>query len=137
MGQLMTSGPRGSGDKAWTYVRSLPSTKPYIYLKLQSPSVHECVNLDVVPSKVMSNPSDPPNSYYTSDTFAPHPTILNAWKYLGRLDDRTTVVNSEKILPISFQHQIREHELVKEVVMFGIGKAFPGLFIVPVENLED
>ncbi len=125
---------RPADDKAWNYVRPLPATDPYIYMSPRGPGVFECVVLDGLPSKVVSNNDDPPNSFTTSDLFSPHPTILNAWKYLGRLDDRVTLFNGEKVLPVPYEHQIRQSELVREACVFGIGRAFPGLIIVPSER---
>jgi hypothetical protein len=133
MGQLMTSF-RPRDDKAWNYVRPLPATKSFIHMALRAPNTFECVVLDGLPSKVVSNCDDPPNSFRTSDLFSPHPTIPNAWKYLGRLDDRVTLVNGEKVLPIPYEHQIRENELVQEACVFGVGRALPGLIIVPSEK---
>lgn len=121
-------------DTAWNYVRPLPSCIPYIQMVQQSANTFECVVLDGLPSKVTSNSQNPPNSFKTSDLFTPHPSIPNAWKYLGRLDDRVTLVNGEKVLPITYEHQIREHELVREACVFGVGRAFPGLIIVPSEK---
>ena len=133
MGQLMTSF-RPVEDKAWNYVRPLPKVEPYLYMAPRAQNTFECVVLDGLPSKVVSNCNDPPNSFKTSDLFSPHPTISNAWKYLGRLDDRVTLVNGEKVLPIPYEHQIREHELVREACVFGVGRALPGLIIVPSEK---
>lgn len=129
----MTSfGPRE--DTAWNYVRPLPSCVPYIEMVPRAANTFECVVLDGLPSKVASNSEDPPNSFHTSDLFTPHPSIPNAWKYLGRLDDRVTLVNGEKVLRITYEHQVREHELVREACVFGVGRAFPGLIIVPSEK---
>ncbi|KAI9651248.1 hypothetical protein NHQ30_001286 [Ciborinia camelliae] len=133
IGQLMTSF-RPREDTAWNYVRPLPSCVPYIQMEPRATNTFECVVLDGLPSKVTSNSQDPPNSFKTSDLFTPHATIPNAWKYLGRLDDRVTLVNGEKVLPITYEHQIREHELVREACVFGVGRAFPGLIIVPSEK---
>ena len=133
MGQLMTSF-RPVEDKAWNYVRPLPKVEPYLYMAPRAQNTFECVVLDGLPSKVVSNCNDPPNSFKTSDLFSPHPTISNAWKYLGRLDDRVTLVNGEKVLPIPYEHQIREHELAREACVFGVGRALPGLIIVPSEK---
>ncbi|TID21418.1 male sterility protein [Venturia nashicola] len=133
MGQLMTSF-RPPDDTAWNYMRPLSSAKPYIRMIERSPSIYECIVLEGLPSKVVSNSSNPPNSYYTSDTFTPHPTIPDAWKYLGRLDDRITLINGEKVLPIPYEHHIRQSELVSEIVLFGVGRAIPGMFIMPSEK---
>ncbi|KAK9418316.1 hypothetical protein SUNI508_08277 [Seiridium unicorne] len=133
MGQLMTSF-RDPADKAWNYMRPLATTKEYLKMEPSGNGSYECVVLDGLPSKVLSNSDDPPNSYHTKDTFLPHPTIPDAWKYLGRLDDRVTLVNGEKVLPIPYEHHIRHNELVEEVVVFGVGKAIPGLIIIPSQR---
>lgn len=125
---------RPKNDKAWNYVRPLPSTQKYLYMAPIASNIFECVVLDGLTSKVASNSDDPPSSFHTGDTFIPHPTIPNAWKYLGRLDDRVTLVNGEKVLPIPYEHQIRSHPLVAEACVFGVGRAFPGLIIIPSEK---
>jgi hypothetical protein len=133
MGQLMTSF-RDPEDKAWNYMRPIASAKPYLKMEPNGDGTFECVVLDGLPSKVLSNSDDPPNSYHTKDTFILHPTIPDAWKYLGRLDDRVTLVNGEKVLPIPYEHHIRQNELVEEVVVFGVGKSVPGLLIIPSQH---
>jgi nucleoside-diphosphate-sugar epimerase len=133
MGQLMTS-YREKDDKAWNYVRPLPSIAPFLSMSPQGDGSYECICLDGLPAKVASNSSDPPNSFRTSDTFLPHPTIPNAWKYLGRIDDRVTLSNGEKVLPVPIEHQVRQNEYVKECLVFGIDRAFPGMLVVPSEK---
>lgn len=133
LGQLMTSF-RKPGDKTWNYMRPLASVRPFLKMVPVGSNTFEPVVLDGLPSKVLSNSDDPPGSYYTKDTFAPHPTIPDAWKYLGRLDDRVTLVNGEKVLPIPYEHRIRQNELVQEAVVFGVGRAVPGLIIIPSEH---
>jgi thioester reductase-like protein len=133
MGQLMTS-YRDQDDKAWNYLRPLPSVAPFLLMSPQGDGSSECICLDGLPAKVTSNSSDPPNSFRTSDTFLPHPTIPNAWKYLGRIDDRVTLVNGEKVLPVPIEHQVRQNEYVREALVFGIGRAFPGMLIVPSDK---
>ncbi|TVY93810.1 Adenylate-forming reductase [Lachnellula willkommii] len=133
MGQLMTS-YRDQDDKAWNFLRPLPSIARFLQMAPQGDGSYECICLDGLPAKVTSNSSEPPNSFRTSDTFLPHPTIPNAWKYLGRIDDRVTLVNGEKVLPVPFEHQVRQNEYVREALIFGIGRAFPGILIVPSEK---
>lgn len=132
-GQLMLSF-RKPGDNAWDYMRPEPLPKQYIRMIPRGANTFECMVLDGLPSKTASNSDDPPGSYYTRDTFTPHPTIPDAWKYLGRLDDRVTLVNGEKVLPIPYEHVIRQHELVQEAVVFGTDRALPGLMVVPSDK---
>jgi hypothetical protein len=136
MGQLMTSF-REPTDKAWNYVRPFPKVAPYLKFVPSGDGEFECVVLDGLPTKLLSNSDDPPNSFYTRDTFTPHPSIPNAWKYIGRLDDRVTLVNGEKVLPVPFEHRLRKSELVEEALVFGVGKAFPGLLLFPSEKAKD
>lgn len=77
----------------------------------------------------MSNSDDPPKSWRTNDLFVPHPAIPNAWKFVGRKDDRITLLNGEKVLPLSIEGRIRNHPLVREAVMFGIDREVPGLLL--------
>jgi hypothetical protein len=60
-----------------------------------------------------------------------HATIPNAWKYLGRLDDRVTLFNGEKVLPVPFEHRVKQDALVQDCLVFGVGRAFPGLLVIP------
>lgn len=128
MGQLMTSS-RAQDDPTWNYVRPLAKVLPYLRFDPVGPDLFECVVLDGLPTKVLS--SEPDGSYRTRDTFTPHPTLPDAWKYIGRLDDRVTLVNGEKVLPIPYEHRVRQSELVKECLVFGVARAFPGLLVVP------
>lgn len=77
----------------------------------------------------MSNSNDPNESWHTNDLFCPHPTIANAWKFVGRMDDRVTLLNGEKILPLSIEGRIRQHPLIREAVVFGIDHEVPGLLL--------
>ncbi|KAF7563378.1 hypothetical protein G7046_g730 [Stylonectria norvegica] len=135
MGQLMTS-DRAEGDLAWNYLRPLDKAKPYLSFEPITDGIFELLVLDGLPTKLLSNSENPPNSFHTRDTFSPHPTSPGMWKYVGRLDDRVTLVNGEKVLPVPYEHQIRQNELVKECLVFGIGQAFPGLLIVPSDKAK-
>ncbi|KAI2467247.1 L-aminoadipate-semialdehyde dehydrogenase [Annulohypoxylon bovei var. microspora] len=136
MGQLMTSF-RDKEDRAWNYMRPFPKVAPYLRFEPIGEGLYECVVLDGLATKLCSNSDDPPNSFHTRDIFIPHPTIPSAFKYLSRLDDRVTLFNGEKVLPIPFEHRLRQHELVEEALIFGVGKAFPGLLIFPSEKARE
>lgn len=137
MGQLMTSQRDPKTDKAWNYVRPLAKTKPYLFFDEITTGIFEVVVLDGLSTKTTSNSDDPPNSFRTRDTFVKHPTIPDAWKYLGRLDDRVTLFNGEKVLPIPYEHRIRQNKLVQECLVFGVDRAFPGLLIIPGSHAGD
>ena len=123
------SSMRPDGDDAWNYLRPLPSAKPYIYMKPIDQDLHELVILDGLKSKIMSNSDDPPHSFYTGDIFVPHLDISDAWKSIGRLNDRVTLATGEKLLPLQIEHRIREESVVKEAVVFGNGRFIPGLLV--------
>ncbi|KAL8377138.1 hypothetical protein RB595_008015 [Gaeumannomyces hyphopodioides] len=136
MGQLMMSSRDLATDKTWNWLRPLPTAKPYLVMEAIGEGMYELVVLDGLPSKVMSNCDTPaPNSYRTRDTFEKHPTLEDAWKHVGRLDDRLTLVNGEKVLPVPMENRIRLDERVQECVVFGAGRAFPGLIVVRSENV--
>ncbi|KAI0424841.1 hypothetical protein F5Y09DRAFT_353016 [Xylaria sp. FL1042] len=128
-GRLMNSS-RPPGDKYWNYLRFLPPARPYILMDEVAPGLYECVALDGLKSKSTINSDDPPGSFRTRDLFAPHPTEPGLWKYVCRMDDRFTLINGEKVLPISIEGRIRQEECVKEAVVFGEGKSYPGALVV-------
>ncbi len=111
-----------------------------IYPKPIATDTFEFVFLRDHPGRLLSNSDDPPDSFHSRDIFTPHKSIPGAWKYLGRLDDRVTLMNGEKVLPLSMEGSIRQHRLVREAVVFGIGRAIPGLLIFrsqTAKELED
>jgi len=126
---LLTSLTRPREDKAWEYLRPLPHVAPFIRMKPVDGNICECVVLDGHRGKAISNSNDPPNSYHTKDLFTAHHTIPNAFKYVGRLDDRLTLTNGEKVLPLGVEGRIQQDPLVKEAVMFGIDRPVPGLLL--------
>lgn len=122
---------RPAGDNEWNYLRLHRPVADFVLMDEISPGVFECVALDGLPSKDTTNSDDPPNSFRTRDLFTRHPDPAksNFWKYLSRLDDRITLVNGEKVLPIPIEGHIRQHELVHEVAVFGVQKTVPGAMI--------
>lgn len=135
-GQIMTSF-RPTGDKEWSYMRCWSPVADHVLFDEIAPGVFECVGLDGLPSKGPSNSkppfsaSNPPNSFRTADLFTRHPDPKksNYYRYLSRLDDRITLVNGEKVLPIPIEGSIRQAELVREAVVFGYQQTMPGLLI--------
>ncbi|EED14989.1 NRPS-like enzyme, putative [Talaromyces stipitatus ATCC 10500] len=128
-GLILSSAYRPREDKAWNYLRPPAHVVPYIMFKPVDHDKYECVVLDGHKGKTMSNSDDPPNSWRTSDLFVPHPILPNAWKFVGRLDDRITLINGEKVLPLSIEARIKQSPLVREAVVFGIGREVPGLLL--------
>ena len=97
----------------------------------------EFVYLKGYPTKNISNSDDPPDSYHSKDIFVPHTTIPNAWKFITRIDDRVTLLNGEKVLPLPIEGRIRRHPLVREAIVFGIGMSVPGLLLFRAEAARD
>jgi thioester reductase-like protein len=135
-GQIMTSF-RPPGDDEWQYMRLLRPVADHVLMDEIAPGVFECVGLDGLPSKGPSN-SQPPyseknpeNSFRTGDLFARHsdPAKSNFYRYLSRLDDRLTLVNGEKILPIPMEQTIRQSPFVREAVMFGVQRTVAGVLV--------
>ena len=128
---ILTSLNRPPSDKAWDYLRPYPHVAPYILMRPveEGSELCECIVLDGHKGKLMSNSDDPPQSYHTSDLFIAHPSIPNAWKYIGRKDDRVTLINGEKVLPLPIEGRILQDPLVREAVVFGVDRDVPGLLL--------
>jgi hypothetical protein len=126
---ILTSLNRPRDDKAWNYLRPPPHIAPFIKMKPIDGPICECVVLDGHKGKMTSNSNDPPNSFHTKDLFIAHASIPNAWKFVGRLDDRVTLTNGEKVLPLPIEGRIQQDPLVKEAVVFGIDRTVPGLLL--------
>lgn len=125
---------RPPGDLAWNYVRMLPVAKSHVLMDEISPGLFECVGLDGLKAKCATNSDDPPNSFRTRDLFMPHPTRKGLWKYVCRLDDRCTLINGEKVLPIPIEGRIRQDENVKEACVFGESRSFPGVLVIKADR---
>lgn len=134
-GRLSTS-VRPKGDLAWNYLRILPEVKQYVLMDEISPGIFECVALDGLRSKNTINSDDPPRSFRTRDLFVRHPTNPDFWRFVSRLDDRLTLVNGEKVLPIPIEGRIRQEGLVKEAIVFGDGKSLPGVLIIKSDDAD-
>lgn len=124
----MTSS-RPPWDKEWNYLRPSPEGSSLLRFEDRGEGLFELVCLDGWPSKSMSNRPD--GSYATKDLFVKHPTLTDAWKYVGRLDDVIVLENGEKANPIPIEGRVRQHELVAEAVVFGTQKPQFGIAIVP------
>lgn len=133
VGRLMNSA-RPPGDKAWNYLRLLPWAEGYVLMDKVADGLYECVALDGLKSKSTTNSDNPPGSYRTRDLLTPHPTREGLWKYVCRLDDRFTLINGEKVLPIPIEGRIRQDELVKEACLFGEGRSLPGVLIIKADR---
>ncbi|KAL8680911.1 MAG: hypothetical protein Q9186_002923 [Xanthomendoza sp. 1 TL-2023] len=128
---------RDAGDKEWAYLRIPSSKMKNIWPRPIGNEQYEFVFLEGYSLAVESNSIDPPNAFHSKDVFSPHPTISNAWKYLGRLDDRVTLLNGEKVLPLPIEGRVKKHPLVKEDVVFGVSRPLPGLLVFRADAAKD
>lgn len=133
-GVIGVSNTRSRDDKFWDYIRIPHRMHEYLQYKPIGDGTFEFIFLGTYPSLSTTDSDDPPGSYHSKDIFLPHPDIQHAWKYLGRLDDRVTLTNGEKVLPLTMEGRVREHPLVREAVVFGIGRESPGLLVFRAES---
>ena len=124
---------RPANDKAWNYVRESDKLATYLEWIPRGPNLFECAVKDGWPAKIASN--HPDGSYRTKDLFEPHPTIPKAWKYIARSDDTIVLVNGEKFNPVQFEGNVRSDRSVAEAVVFGAGRPYLGLLVVPAAGL--
>ena len=125
---------RPRGDKGWNYVRESDKLAPYLEWIPRGPNLFECAVKDGWPAKIASN--QPDGSYRTKDLFEPHPTIPKAWKYIARSDDTIVLVNGEKFNPVQVEGDVRSDRAVAEAVVFGSGRPYLGILVIPGANLE-
>ncbi|CAG8937814.1 unnamed protein product [Penicillium salamii] len=135
-GLVAESISRPEGDLYWNYLRFFDNIRPYVWMKPVSniEPLYECVYLAGHPALTTSNSNDPPGSFHSKDVFTPHPTIAGRWKYMSRLDDRINLANGEKVLPLPIEGCIKQHRLIHDAVLVGVGKAAPGLLVVKADS---
>ena len=121
---------RPPGDDSWNYIRFYPYHRKYIYMDPLGNNQFEAVYLRGHPALMTSNSDSPaPGSWRSKDIFTPHPTIQDAWKFVTRIDDRVTLLNGEKVLPLPIEGRLREDPLIREAVVVGVDKSVPGLLV--------
>ena len=121
---------RRKGDHTWNYIRIYAYLREHIYMNPQGNDLYEFVYLKGHPALSASNSDVPaPGSWHSKDVFTPHPSIPDIWKYVTRIDDRITLVNGEKVLPLPIEGRIREDPLVREAAVVGVDQPIPGLLV--------
>jgi acyl-CoA synthetase (AMP-forming)/AMP-acid ligase II len=121
---------RDPGDDSWDYIRLYQNVREFIDMKPVGDRQYECVYLKGHPGLSTASLADGSDGSWSSkDIFVPHASIPDAWKYVTRIDDRITLINGEKVLPLPIEGCIRESELVREAVVVGIDHAVPGLLV--------
>ncbi|KAI4098391.1 MAG: hypothetical protein LQ339_006446 [Xanthoria mediterranea] len=122
---------RAPGDDSWDYIRIYANIRQHMYMNPLGDGLFEFVYLKGHPAlSTLELSDDPtPGSWHSKDVFTPHPTILDAWKYVTRLDDRVTLINGEKVLPLPIEGRLREDPLVREAAVVGIDRSIPGMLV--------
>ena len=142
-GPVAESTSRPADDPYWNYLRFYDSVYQNVWMKpvpfdadvdggwpsQQQQQLYECVYLASHQGLSASNSDSPPGSFHSRDIFTPHPSLPNRWKYVTRMDDRITLINGEKVLPLPIEGLIRQHPLVQDVVVVGANRVVPGLLV--------
>lgn len=128
---------RAPGDNTWNYVRIYPNIRPSIHMEPLGNGSFECIYLKSHPGLSTSDSDFPAlGSWRSKDVFVPHPTMPDVWKYVMRLDDRVTLNNGEKVLPLPIEGRIRQDDLVREAVVVGVDRAIPGVLLFRSDNQD-
>ncbi|KAG2150554.1 L-aminoadipate-semialdehyde dehydrogenase [Suillus clintonianus] len=140
MGQLMTSFRNFETDKDWNWPRAKgpyvkTNVNDYLRFEPRGGDIYELFVLDGWPMKVMTN--QPDGSYATKDLFIKHPTIPDAYKFIGRIDDTLVMVNGEKTNPVPMELTLRSSPYIADAVIFGAGRIQIGALILPTEIVKD
>ncbi|GAA5860908.1 hypothetical protein JCM8547_003885 [Rhodosporidiobolus lusitaniae] len=134
VGQLMTSFRDYETDKEWAYNRPPAALKPYLVWEDRGAGTMEAVVLDGWKGKVVNNRPD--NSYATSDLFVKHPT-LEAYKFVGRIDDTLVLVTGEKVNPVPLELTLKgESPYVAEAIVFGTERSQAGVLIILSDSVD-
>ncbi|KAL1304897.1 hypothetical protein AAFC00_003815 [Neodothiora populina] len=141
-GFLMSSHRDYQNDKQWQYLRSDEGADNLRFENYEDNLV-ELVVTHGWPHMAKKNRDD--GSFATSDLFAPHKSIPNAWRYDSRADSQLTLITGKKFDPAPLEGSISTSEFVGESIIFGNGKPFPGLLVfrseaaraMPDSEMED
>lgn len=122
---------RANGDDSWNYIRLYANIRQYIHMTPAGDNLYEFVYIKGHPALSTSEVNDDPlpGSWHSKDVFTPHPSIPDVWKYVTRIDDRVTLVNGQKVLPLPVEGRMREDELVREAAIMGVDRSIPGLLV--------
>ncbi|GAA5820969.1 hypothetical protein JCM11251_001899 [Rhodosporidiobolus azoricus] len=134
VGQLMTSFRDYETDKEWAYNRPPAALKPYLVMEDRGAGTMEAIVLDGWKGKVVNNRPD--NSYATSDLFVKHPT-LDAYKFVGRIDDTLVLVTGEKVNPVPLELTLKgESPYVAEAIVFGTERSQAGVLVILADTVD-
>lgn len=132
-GFLMSSHRNYPADQEWQYLRSRGSTS--LDFETREDGLSELIILSDWPHMAKRNRED--GSFATSDLFEPHPTIPGAWRYHSRADSQLTLITGKKFDPAPLEDAIATSPLVKDVLIFGNGKQYPGALLFRSNSSAD
>ncbi|EGO25232.1 putative aminoadipate reductase [Serpula lacrymans var. lacrymans S7.9] len=140
MGQLMTSFRDFENDKLWNWVRAKgpyvkSNVNDFMRFEDRGDGKYELYVLDGWHTKVMSN--QPDGSYATKDLLIKHPTLPDAYKFVGRIDDTLVMVNGEKTNPVPIELTLRSSPYIADAIIFGTARTQIGGLILPTEAAKD
>ena len=124
-GFLMSSHRDYEKDRDWSYLRSHGS--PLLRFEPQDSGLAELVIQPQWPHMAKRNRED--GSYATADSFEPHKTTPNAWKYHSRADSQLTLITGKKFDPAPLEDTIATSALLADVLIFGNGQQCPGALL--------
>ncbi|KAG0707371.1 L-aminoadipate-semialdehyde dehydrogenase, partial [Suillus ampliporus] len=142
MGQLMTSFRDFDTDKGWNWTRAKgphvnTNVNDYLRFEDRGGDTYELFILDGWPMKASVMTNQPDGSYASKDLFIKHPTIPDAYKFIGRIDDTLVMVNGEKTNPVPMELTLRSSPYIADAIVFGAGRTQIGALILTTEVVKD
>lgn len=125
-GFLLTSHRHYANDKEWQFLRQDENVNT-LRFEAQEGGLSELVVLSSWPHLAQKNRED--GTFATADLFESHPTIKNAWRYHSRADSQLTLITGKKFDPASLEAAIATSYLLRDVLIFGDGKPYPGVLL--------
>lgn len=139
-GHLMDSMRDFEKNAQWQGLRVVDAFRPFCRFEKQ-PQMPGETDLDalyeivVLPGwQLLSKSNRPDGSYATKDLFRRHPTIADAWVYVGRADDTIVHSNGEKTNPVPMELEIVSSPFVRTALVFGAGQSQTGCLVLPSEK---
>jgi thioester reductase-like protein len=131
-GFLLSSQRAYSEDKHWQYLRLAVGAEKYLRFEkqpdgLDGEGLAELIVLPGWPHMAKRNRDD--GSYATSDLFAAHPEVKDAWRYHSRADSQLTLITGKKFDPAPLEASLATSDLLEDVLIFGNGRPYPGAFL--------
>ncbi|KAF2725695.1 acetyl-CoA synthetase-like protein [Polychaeton citri CBS 116435] len=137
-GFLLSSHREYAKDRDWQYLRADTGAENLRFENEADGNLAELIVLEGWSHMAKVNRED--GSFATSDLFAPHDHIANAWKYHSRADSQLTLVTGKKFDPGPLEDALAASKLLTDVLIFGDGQAFPGALLFrssQAENMTD